>query len=149
MPRVTGDDASLRLSLGHRDGHRVVTAVAVAGTVAAAVLAVAGLPPLDIHGPLHFAGIMDPFCGGTRAVRYAALGQWAQSWRYNPLGVPLLVGGVLVVGRAAVGVLTGWWINDVLGWTPRRRRVVLAGVALLAVALQVRQQQRVDLLVAR
>jgi hypothetical protein len=124
-----------------RDEHRWLTCLAAAGLALAAALAVLGLPPLDLHGPLHRYGIMDPLCGGTRSVRFAARGEWATSWRYNPLGLVLLIGAAGVVLRAAVGAATGRW----LAVTVPRRLLVLAVVAA-AVVLQVRQQLNVELL---
>ena len=124
-----------------RDAHRWLTGLAAAGLSLAAVLAVLGLPPVDLHGPLHRYGIMDPLCGGTRSVRLAARGEWATSWRYNPLGLVLLLGAAGVLLRAAVGAATGRWLTV----TVRRRLLVLA-VVLAAAVLQVRQQLNADLL---
>jgi hypothetical protein len=45
----------------HRPESLVWTWLALAGLVGAIVLAIVGLPSIDIHGPLHYAGIMDPF----------------------------------------------------------------------------------------
>ena len=68
------------------DRHRTLTGLAAGGLVLAAAWALLGLPPVDLHGPLHRYGVMDPLCGGTRAVRLATLGGWADAWGYNPLG---------------------------------------------------------------
>jgi hypothetical protein len=125
----------------------VVTVVALAGLTLAAVMAVFGLPPVDLHGPLHRFGIMGPFCGGTRAARLTAQGEWALAWQYNPLGVAAVLGAAAVTLRAVVGLVSGRWLTAQLHWTPWRRRVVVVvGVALL-VALMVRQQLRADLLI--
>ena len=70
---------------------------------------VLGLPPIDLHGPLHWVGIMDPLCGGTRAARYTAIGQWGQAWHYNPLGIVTVLAVGLLLLRGAVGVTTGRW----------------------------------------
>jgi len=49
------------------------------------VLAAVGLPPVDLHGPLHYLGVMDPLCGMTRGTvavlrgRPLVLNVWA-SW---------------------------------------------------------------------
>lgn len=135
------------LRWSRHDDHWPVSLLALAGLVLAVLMARVGLPPFDLHGVLHRFGIMDPLCGGTRAVRYATRGQWAQSWRYNPLGIPLVVGAVLVLARAALGTATGRWLN---GRLPRRARRPLLMIALVAlVALQVRQQMLADLLIAR
>jgi hypothetical protein len=46
------------------DRHRWAGLLAVAGLAAGGAMAIFGLPPVDLHGPLHYAGIMDPLCGG-------------------------------------------------------------------------------------
>jgi hypothetical protein len=124
------------------------TALAATGLTAGAVMAVAGLPPVDLHGPLHYLGIMDPLCGGTRSVRLALRGQWAAAWRYNPLGVPLVVGAVLLVLRAACARVTGRWLTVHIGWTGARRRATRWAVAALFVVLEVNQQSHAALLLA-
>ena len=136
---MTGAPVGLRVE--PRDAHRWLTGLAAAGLALAAVLAVVGLPPVDLHGPLHRYGIMDPLCGGTRSVRLAARGEWAASWRYSPLGLVLLLGAAGVLLRAVVGAATGRWLTV----TARRRTVVLV-VLTAAVVLQVRQQLNVELL---
>jgi len=71
--------------------------VALVGLAAGAVLAIAGLPPVDVHGPLHYVGIMDPLCGGTRGLRLMMRGHLASAWRDNPAGrVPAASGGCRV-----------------------------------------------------
>lgn len=132
------------LRLEHHDQHPGVIRLAAAGLLLAAAMAVVGLPPIDLHGPGYRYGVMDPLCGGTRAVRLAARGEWAAAWRFNPLGPVLVVGAVLLMVRTAVGALSGRWVNAVLP----RRRVVIAAVVVAAVVLQVRQQLSTDLLVA-
>jgi hypothetical protein len=124
------------------DRHRPLTLLAVAGVVLGAFLATLGLPPLDVHGPLHFVGVMDPLCGVTRAVRYAFRGEWVLSWRYNPLGSPLALGGVVFLVRAAAGFLTHRWVRVQIRWS----RWMFLAVGLLVVALEIRQQALADLL---
>ena len=124
------------------DRHRAVTVAAAAGVLAGILLAALGLPPVNAHGLLHFVGVMDPLCGGTRAVRLAFLGEWAQSWRYNPLGIPLAAGGVAALGRAMIGLCTHRWLTVRIRW--RWWMLLAAGVAV--VALQVRQQSIAELL---
>ena len=109
------------------------------------LLAVVGPPPVDLHGLLHYAGIMDPLCGGTRSVYLTLNGDLAAAVRYNPAAplVPLATLAVLV--RAAVGRAFGRWI------TPAAPRgAVLAGCVTLAlialIALQINQQLNADLL---
>ncbi len=91
---------------------------------------------------------MDPLCGGTRAAAYTARGEWAQAWRYNPLGILAVLAAGVAVLRAAIGVLTGRWVTLTIAWTPRRARAVAATATVLLVALTVRQQLRAELLIA-
>ncbi len=107
-----------------------------------------GLPPVDLHGPLHHLGIMDPLCGGTRAAYYTIRGQGWQAWRYNPLGLIAVVAASAAVARGIAGLLTGRWINLVTAWPARQRRVVVVAVLILAVVLEVRQQSIAPLLMA-
>lgn len=130
------------------DRHWWLTALAAAAVAVAAAMAIVGLPPVDLHGPLHRAGIMDPFCGGTRAARYTAQGRLDEAWRYNPLSILVVLGGVAAIVRAIVGITARRWLILSVAWTPRRRRIALATVLLLLVALEVRQQLRADLLMA-
>lgn len=112
-------------------------------------MAVAGLPPVDLHGVLHRLGVMDPLCGATRAAGLAAQGRWSAAWQYNPLGIAADLGAALAVLRGAIGYLSGRWLDVAITWTPRRRRAVLGiGLAML-VALEIRQQLRADLLMGR
>ena len=121
-----------RWSCRSTDRHRWVTVLGVAGAAGAVLMAIAGLPPVDLHGVLHYLGVMDPLCGATRAARLAAEGRWSAAWQYNPLGIAADVGAVLAVLRAAVGYLSGRWLDVAITWTPGRRRAVLAiGLTLL------------------
>ena len=99
-----------------------------------------------MHGPLHYVGIMDPFCGGTRAARYTMRGEWAQAWRYNPLGILAVAGASAAVARAVVGILAGRWLSVTVSWTHRRRRLTLAVVLAVVIVLEVRQQLLAELL---
>jgi hypothetical protein len=56
------------------DSWRTMTWSAAVVICVGSVLAVFGLLPLSVHGPLHFYGVMDPLCGATRAVRLALRG---------------------------------------------------------------------------
>jgi hypothetical protein len=109
-------------------------------------LAGLGLPPVDLHGPLHrWWSVMDPLCGGTRSVRLAAMGDLAAAWRYNPLGPILVTGAALAVLRWCIGVATHRWLGlNLVGRRPvRAARLV---VTLLVGLLAVRQQLNVELL---
>lgn len=124
------------------DGHRRLTGLAATGLGVAVLLAVVGLPPVDLHGPLHRFGLMDPLCGGTRAARYAVQGQWAASWRYNPLGLALVAGAVTALARSAIGAVTGRWLNVRVN----RSRPLTVLVVVAVLALEIRQQLLADLL---
>lgn len=119
------------------------TWLAVAGLVGALVLAIVGIPSIDIHGPLHYAGIMDPFCGATRSVYLTMHGQWDNAMRYNPAAPLLLLVAAGLVLRGAVGWCTARWL-DVRA--PRRAAIAVAIAA--AIVLTVRQQSNVALLTA-
>lgn len=138
--------AAVRLYWSSHDRLWALTAVAALGLVVAATMAVFGLPPVDLHGPLHRMGIMDPFCGGTRATRLTAQGHLATAWRYNPLGIIAVAVGAAALMRLAAGVLTHRWLNVAITWTPGRKRVVVSTVVVLIVLLEIRQQGRADLL---
>lgn len=129
------------------DRYRSVTVLAVVGLAVAALMAVAGLPPFDLHGPLHYFGVMDPLCGGTRAARYTMRGDLRQAWTYNPLGILAVVGAAALVGRAVVGVVAGRWLTITVAWTVRRRRLVIALTVVILILLEIRQQLLVALLV--
>jgi hypothetical protein len=140
-PRASGH----RWRVDGADGHRVLTWLAPLGVVAGASLAVLGLPAADLHGPLHYLGLMDPLCGATRGVRLAFLGDLAGAWRYNPAAIPLAVGAVFMLARGLLGWVTGRWINAELRWTPTTRTLLV----ILIVALWVNQQANAPLLLTR
>ncbi len=148
MARTTTQGQWLRLRVERRDRHGWVTLLAVAGVVIAAAMAVFGLPPVDLHGPLHRVGIMDPLCGGTRAARFTAQGNLVQAWRYNPLGIITVLGAAAAVLRAVFGGATRRWVNARMSWTPKRRRIAITLAIVLVILLEVRQQTRADLLIA-
>ena len=130
MPTATAP--FLRLRIERVDRHRWLTAGAALALGASAVMAV----------------VMDPFCGGTRAARYAAQGNLTEAWRYNPLSIVIVYGALAAATRAGVGLVTRLWLTLTIGWTPARRRWVIAAVLVLLGLLEVRQQLRADLLMA-
>jgi hypothetical protein len=106
------------------------------------VLAVVGLPPVDLHGPLHHLGIMDPLCGLTRGTVAVLHGQLGQAVAYNPASPLLTAGAVLTLGRWLVGRLTGRWLDATLRRTP----LTVGLVTALVLALWVNQQAHAALL---
>lgn len=143
---TTAHAQSVNLTIADRDQYRWLTLASGLLLAIAAGMALLGLPPVDLHSPLHWYGIMDPLCGGTRAARYTALGQWGLAWKYNPLGIVTVVGVALVVVRAAVGMASKRWVTLDITWSRRGRWTGLAVIVLLLVALEIRQQGRADLL---
>jgi hypothetical protein len=135
----------VRLRLDTQDRHRWVTWFAVAGLAAGAVMAVAGLPPVDLHGLAHYAGVMDPLCGGTRSVHALLRGQFADAWRYNPISFVVVGGATAVLIRHAIGWSTRRWLTV----TIIRRRPVVVLLAALTVALGINQQAHAELLATR
>lgn len=71
-----------------------------------------------------------PFCGLTRAVRSAAAGDWAESFRTAPLGPLLLMGGVAFFIWHAAGALRGRFQPPLLATRGQKRAAWL--LALLA-----------------
>lgn len=136
----------ITLTWGPADRLTWVTLVGVVGLALAALMAVFGLPPVDLHGPVHRMGIMDPFCGGTRAARLTAQGHLAAAWRYNPLGIVATVAALLAALRLGIGFTTKRWLDVVIVWTPRLRAVAIGITVALLVLLEIRQQGRSDLL---
>lgn len=143
---TTAPERAVGVSWNAVDHHRVTTWVAVGGAIASLALALWGLPPIDLHGPLHRFGIMDFLCGGTRAAYYTVKGDWGTAWYYNPLGPLAVISAGLVMLRSAVGLATRRWLNVTVNWTRRRLVTVLTAGTLVAVALTIRQQLMVDVL---
>lgn len=135
-----------KVSLGALDAHPVLAPMAAAGLLVGAALALFGLPPLHLHGPLHHAGIMDPLCGLTRGLRFAMQGEVSKAWSFNPASLLLVAGAVAVLVRSGVGALTGRWVNvDIRSaWKP-----VAVVVAAGLLALWLNQQLHAELLTAR
>lgn len=138
----------ISLSWTASDQYRVVTLLAVLGVVAATGMAVFGLPPVDLHGPLHRFGVMDPLCGGTRAARFTAQGELGLAWKYNPLGMLTMALAFLATARTILGFTSGRWLSVAVTWTTGRWRLATVVTLVLLVALEIRQQLRADLLIA-
>ena len=148
MPVSVAGLMPIRGSIDPRDRYRWITLASVGLFAIAGGMAALGLPPIDLHPPTHWFGIMDPLCGGTRAARYTALGEWRLAWEYNPLGIVTVVAVGLLVLRATVGVFTGRWVSLDITWTKRSRWTAIIAISLLLVVLEIRQQGRADLLMA-
>lgn len=123
------------------DAHRLWTRIALCGLLVALLLAVLGMPPLDIHGPLHHLGVMDPLCGGTRSVYLTLHGHLRDAVRYNPAGPILVVFAFALVLRAAIGWSSRRWVDV---HVPARLLIAVAVVTL--VALEWNQQLHAALL---
>lgn len=132
----------LRLSWEPTDRVPVLLWLAVAVAVLGTTLAVWGPPPVDVHGPFHYVGIMDPLCGGTRALRYALRGQLSEAWRYNPLSLVVLLAAVGLIARALIGAATGQWLTVQV----TSRRILTVLVVAAVIALEIRQQSLAPLL---
>jgi hypothetical protein len=149
-PKITREAAApfVRVHVDRRDHHWWLTGGAFFAVAVAGAMAIFGLPPVDLHSPLHKVGVMDPLCGGTRAARYTAQGNLAEAWRYNPLSILIVCGAGLAILRAAFGLIGRRWVTLAIGWTSTRRRWTIAIAVALLVLLEIRQQLRADLLMA-
>ena len=138
--------AAISIAWSRADELRIVTIIGVLGLAAALMMAVFGLPPVDLHGPLHRMGIMDPLCGGTRAARLTAQGNLAEAWKYNPLGILATLAAAAAMARLVIGLVGRRWLNVRVAWTPRRMKIALTVLVVALVILEIRQQGRADLL---
>jgi hypothetical protein len=136
-------------SRASHDRHRALSVFALMGLLVAGSLAAFGLPTVDVHGPLHWIGIMDPGCGGTRAIRLTILGRLGEAWNLNPAGIVAVAGAAAFLVRSAAGMATGRWLDVSIAWTPRRRRLISLAVVVPLVVLELRQQGRAELLLGR
>jgi hypothetical protein len=132
----------LQVRVAREDRHRMLAPLAAGGLVVAGVLAVVGLPPVGLHGPLHYLGIMDPLCGMTRGTVAVLRGQLELAWAYNPASPLLVAGATLALGRWVAGRLTGRWLEVRL----RPSRVAWAVGAVAVLVLWVNQQAHAALL---
>lgn len=126
----------VRLARLDRDPASSLTRLAAVGLAVAAGLAVFGLPPVSLHSPTHFVGIMDPLCGMTRGVVATLRADLREAWGYNPASPLVVVAGLGIVARWVMGSVTGVWVTVRL----RVTRLVVAAVGLSLAALQVNQQ---------
>lgn len=148
MNAPTQERVAVRLTVETRDRYRWVSLAAAGLMSVAGAMAAFGLPPIDLHGPLHWYGIMDPLSGGTRAGRYTAMGQWGEAWRYNPRGIVTVLVVALLLVRGVVGLVTGRWPTLGVTWTRGARWVAIMVAVALIVLLEIRQQGRAKLLMS-
>ncbi|HEY3547815.1 MAG TPA: DUF2752 domain-containing protein [Propionicimonas sp.] len=146
MPRHFASRSSARLAWQSTDRHVQLTRTALGAALALVVLAFWGLPPVDVHGPLHRLGIMDLLCGGTRAAYFTVTGRWSLAWFYNPLGPLAVVTTTLLLLRALVGVVTRRWVVLEVTVTRTAWRILIAAASVVLLALTVRQQLLVAVL---
>ncbi len=125
------------------DAHPHLAVPAAIGLMVAIALAIFGMPPVNLHGPLHFARVMDPMCGMTRAVASLARGNLARAIWYNPASPVVLLGGVTALARAVYGRRSGRWLN--VSWRSPTRVTM---VVMLVTALEVNQQLHADRLLS-
>ncbi|HEV8651379.1 MAG TPA: DUF2752 domain-containing protein [Actinomycetes bacterium] len=132
----------LRVRWARQDRHPTLAPLAAAGLLVAGLLALVGLPPVDLHGPLHYLGIMDPLCGMARGTVALLRGRLGQAFTYNPASPLLVAGAMLALGRWLVGMVTGRWLE--VRVQPTRSAWGIAVVVV--VALWVNQQAHTALL---
>lgn len=125
------------------DAHPHLAVPAAIGLMVAIALAIFGMPPVNLHGPLHFARIMDPMCGMTRAVASLVRGDLARAIWYNPASPVVLLGGVAALARGVYGRRAGRWLN--VSWRSPAR---ITMVVILVTALEVNQQMHADRLLS-
>lgn len=117
------------------DAHPHIAVPAAIGLAVAIALAIFGMPPVNLHGPLHFARVMDPMCGMTRGVASAVRGDLAKAIWYNPASPAVLLAGVAGLVRTIYGRRSGRWLN--VSWRSPAR---VAAIVILITALEVNQQ---------
>ena len=71
---------------------------------------------VDLHGPLHYPGIMGPLCGMTRGIVAVLPGQLWRALAYKQASPLLVAGATLALGRWLVGRLTGRWLEVRVHW---------------------------------
>lgn len=108
----------------------VVAAAAYAALAAQAVHPM--LPESVPLCPFHFlTGMICPGCGMGRAIIAAMRGQFAASWAFHPLGLPLFAFWTAWLAWGALNALRGRDFSD--GFIPALRRPAFSWAALAAV----------------
>ncbi|MGH8948391.1 MAG: DUF2752 domain-containing protein, partial [Acidimicrobiia bacterium] len=128
----------------HHDRHPTTTRLVLIGIPLVVILAIVGLPPVDIHGPLHYLGIMGPTCGMTRGVMWTARGDLTRAWQFNPASVIVLPTMAVLTARVIYGRISGRWLNLQVRWRPWLWIIP----AIIIVLLSIRQQLNIDFLLA-
>jgi Protein of unknown function (DUF2752) len=118
-------------SWADRDSAPSLTLITVAAALAAVAMAIFGLPPVNLHGPWHYLGVMDPLCGMTRASRLLALGHIRRAVAYNPASPLLGFFGAIMLARTGVGWVRGRWLRIEVHLSSAALIVLGALIALL------------------
>jgi hypothetical protein len=144
--RMTTAPRHPKTTVGRAPDNRaaLATRLALLGVAGGIALRLVGVPPVDLHGPLHHLGIMDPLCGGTRAMFLLTSGHFAAAAEYNPIVFPLAAAPLGRLARAAISRVTGRRLQ--LSPSPAVRRTLIALGVVALVALEIRQQLHADLL---
>lgn len=119
-----------------------MTRLALLGVPLVSAAALVGLPPVDLHGPLHYLGVMGPTCGITRGVMWTARGELARAWQFNPASLLVLPAMAALLIRATLGRVRGRWLNLTVRWRPWLWIVP----AILLLLLAIRQQLNAEFL---
>jgi hypothetical protein len=135
-PATNSPAVDVRVVRSRRGAPTRLTVVAAVGLAVGAVLAAFGMPPVDLHSPLHHLGIMDPLCGMTRGSAATMRGDLREAWWYNPASPAVTAGGFALLARWVVGRFAGLWVDVRVRATP----LVVAVVGLALVVLEVNQQ---------
>lgn len=130
------------LRWGPHDRHPTNTRLALIGIPLVLLLAAVGLPPIDIHGPLHYLGVMGPTCGMTRGVMWTARGDLLRAWQFNPASLLVLPTMAGLTARVVYGRIAGRWLNLTIRWRPWLWIIPTA----LLLALSIRQQINIEFL---
>jgi len=83
------------------------------------------LPPCFFH---WLTQIPCPSCGLTTSFAYLAKGQWSQGFHIHPLGPPLFLVFLSVIGLALMGLLSG---RPLWRWLDRPSSIWLVSLVLL------------------
>lgn len=113
----------------------------LAGGAPAVVLAIVGLPPISIHEPTHFLGIMGPSCGLT-CERVPRTRRPRRCVALQPGSFVLAAMGGLIGARGVAGRVWGRRLEI----TFRRPLLFRVVVGVAVVLLWVNQQRHVALI---